>query len=160
MDVVIAITRNEVTYAVDFETAKYAQVATAGEETPTKKKATHIITGEENKDWLDRQIEDAYQVLRAYSSAYLKPRRTNVAKDRIDWEKDEWVIDMDMPDNWRGDALVLAAEANRYVAAFVLARWYRITDTQRTGIYEEECQKRLNAYNDTINNFFIKTKFW
>jgi hypothetical protein len=165
--VVITLTRNEITFAVDFETAKVAQMQFMSADEKYKDHAENTITGPETKDWLDRQIEDAYQILKAKSRPYIDTIKCRIVKDTIDWTKCEWVICLNMPCEWRGEADELVSQANRFVVAYVLEQWYAMVEPQvqryrvprRVDTYQQRQVQALSDYRDTLNKQLVRTQF-
>ena len=113
----------------------------------------------ETKDWLDRQIEDAYQDLKRKSRAYIDTLKCRVVKDTIDWTKCEWVLCLQMPCEWRGEADELVSAANRYVTSYVLERWYEMVEPNRSTVYAQRKRDAMSHYRDTLHMSPVRTQY-
>ena len=158
--VIVTLTRNEITYAVDFETAKVGQIAGASLEGEKKKHAKDLLTGKETKDWIDMQIESAVQLLRKKAGGMSTEYREMAGSDVVTGEKEQWDIILRVSESWMGSVHEAARLGTDYVVAYVLSRWYGMVEPSRSAMYEERAEHALNDFRDVVTRSIVRTQYW
>lgn len=158
--VLVTLTRPEITFDVDFETANVARNSMGGLKAEEKKELVKAVTGEETKDWLDRQIDSAWNRLVNMAGGHFDRPHSHARRDWIDWEQQTWTIALLMEPEWRGDSGALTSAAHDYVVAYVLSQWYGMVDTKRVGQYEDRAHKCLRQWKDELAKYKVGTQYW
>lgn len=158
--ITVTLTRNEITYAVDFETAKVAQVMSASAQGDKQRRVSDFQTGKDTKDWLDQQIFAAVANLKSSVGGMAVYGHDTAVSDRTDWERTEWPIVLRVSVNWTGTAEEAVRHALDYTVAYVLSRWYAMVEPQRVSGYEERASKAKAEFRDVVTRSIVKTQYW
>lgn len=159
-EIILTLTRNEITFAVDFETAKVAQVLASSAEKEKQRRVSDFQTSEQTKDWFDQQVVSAVAELMSTAGNMAYRLQTTTADDRVDWKRTEWNIIVHVSPRWLGTPEQAARFATDYVSAYCLARWYTMVDPARAATYETRASRCAAKFRDVITRSFVPTQFW
>lgn len=158
--VTVTLTRNEITFAVDFETAKVAQIAAAAADKEKQRRLSDLTTSEETKDWLDQQIFAAVANLRSAVGSMAVYGHDTAASDRTDWKRTEWPIILRVSRHWTGTTEEAVRHALDYTVAYILSRWYRMVDPSRADNYQAQALQSKARFRDVATRSFVPTQYW
>lgn len=159
--VVVKLTRNEISFDVDFETSKIAQMTFLDEERKhTSAMGRHAHTGKETKDWLDRKIETAMGSLSSSCRAYIINKDSRMSMDAIDPDVKEWTLALNMPHEWRGESRNLNRFAHNYVVDYAVCEWFGMIDEKISARYQERAEKDLRQFKNELYMMIVLTQYF
>lgn len=159
--VVVKLTRNEISFDVDFESSKIAQMTFMDE----KKRTTTAMgskahTGKDTKDWLDRQIETAMGALSSSCRAYIIRKESRMTMDTIDPDVNEWTLSLEMPRGWRGEPSNLNKFAHNYVVDYAIGEWFDMIDGHTADKYKERAEKDMRQFKNELDMMIVGTQYF
>lgn len=149
---VVKLRREEIQYDVDFISWKLAKCRVAESEEERAERQTD----DESRDWMGRQIETAFDMVKSKIRAYVSGIGSRISSNSKDGNASEWNMELLMEPGWRGEVKQLCSYVHKYVVAYVLSEWFRMTLPGEAQAYVEECDAWMNKIVSEVRNVQVK----
>ncbi len=174
----VILRRADIRHDVNFTSWKVARCRIGGVQSKSLS-----ITDEEAATLLQRFLVTAVGEIRAALQRYIRLPLPRVADDSLRTERcerpqesdgydidttsrevttifpEEYVLELLMPDDWRGDAHTLALRAHGYVVSYILAEWFDIVKPDEAPTYRAKAEDLLGKISSEGFSSTVRVTF-
>ena len=161
MDASVRINLSEIKYEVKFDSWLKEKIVNAEAENAQSghKAVDYAYKSDKAEDWLIRQITDAIDELHG-ELRWCVHEDDRMTSDEITEAPDYWEVHFRFGRGWRGSMRALKKHIHAYVVAYVLGKWYRISQPSVAPAYMEEAAGELNKAYTEARNEIIDIEPW